>query len=128
MTIDTRKLLIAGGIAILAASISGCMSSGSGGSSASARPGIEGDWDSGDGVAVSSFAGGVFTTKAKDTGNKLADGSYRINGSMIEITVISLIRNTTTNVNCSQVDQNQLNCTSSTGSTFVLRRRVAAPV
>ncbi|MET0598856.1 MAG: hypothetical protein ABWZ57_13445 [Mesorhizobium sp.] len=128
MTIDTRKLLKAGGIAILAASISGCMSSGGGGGggSQSAARGIEGDWDSGDGIAVSSFAGGIFTTKAKDTGNKLADGSYRINGDLIEITVISLIRNTTSSVNCKQVDQNQLNCTSSTGSTFVLRRRVAA--
>jgi hypothetical protein len=128
MAIHTRRLFMAGGIAILAASIAGCQSSGGGGGQASAPRGVEGDWDSGDGIAVSSFAGGIFTTKAKDTGNKLADGSYRVNGDLIEITVISLIRNNTSNVNCKLVTRDQMNCTSSTGSNFVLMRRLGAAV
>ena len=65
----------------------------------------------------------MFTTNALDTGNKLADGTYRVSGNMAEITVISLIRNTTTNVNCLLVSPNQMNCTSSTGQQFVLNRR-----
>lgn len=123
--IEARKLFSATAIAIMAAGISGCVSSGPSNPGASARAGIEGDWISTDGVAVSRFAGGVFTTSALDTGNKLADGNYRINGSTVEITVISLIRKTTTNVNCAQVAPNQLNCTSSTGQNFILTRRGA---
>jgi hypothetical protein len=122
--IEARKLLGATAIALMAAGASGCVSGGSSGQNA-AGSGIEGDWVSNDGVAVSRFSGGIFTTTALDTGNKLADGNYRINGGMVEITVMSLIRKTTSNVNCSQVTQDQLNCTSSTGQSFVLTRRSA---
>ena len=118
-------LVAAGGV------LSACVSSGpsdapGGGPVKSATSGVEGDWLSSDGVAVSRLSGGVFTTTALDTGNKLADGSYRINGSTIEITVVSLIRNTTTNVNCALVSQSQLNCTSSSGQQFILTRRGVA--
>ncbi len=79
-------------------------------------PSVEGEWLSTDGVAVSRFSGGVFETVATDTGNKLADGSYRMaDPRTVEITVMSLIRQTTTNVNCALASPNQLNCTSSTG-------------
>ena len=79
------------------------------------------------GVAISRFAGGVFETVATDTGNKLADGNYRYaDNRTVEITVISLIRQTTTNVNCALANPSQLNCTSSTGQQFVLTRRRAA--
>jgi len=120
--IDARGLLGATAIAFIAAAASGCVS-GSSGSGAGGGSGVEGDWVSNDGVAVSRFAAGIFTTTALDTGNKLADGTYRVNGSVVEITVVSLIRQTTTNVNCAQVSPSQLNCTSSTGQQFVLTRR-----
>ena len=88
------------------------------------RPASKATGSSADGVAVSRLSGGVFTTTALDTGNKLADGSYKVTGSnTVEITVISLIRNTTSSVNCALVTGNQLNCTSSTGQQFVLTRR-----
>jgi hypothetical protein len=122
--IEARRLGYAAAIAILAAGISGCVSSGPSGPAATAA-GVEGDWLSTDGVAVSRLAGGVFTTNALDTGNKLADGSYKVNGNTVEITVVSLIRKTTTNVNCALVAPNQLNCTSSAGQQFVLMRRGA---
>ena len=118
-------LMAAGGI------LSACVSSGPAEGPGNVAPkaaasGVEGDWLSSDGIAVSRLSGGVFTTNALDTGNKLADGSYRVNGSVVEITVVSLIRNTTTNVNCALVSPNQLNCTSSTGQQFILNRRNAA--
>lgn len=114
--------------ALAASALSGCMAMnpGSSGPPVSAAPasGVEGEWNSTDGVAVSRFSGGVFTTTATDTGNKLADGSYRmVDGKNVEVTVISLIRNTTTNVNCTLVTSSQLNCTSSSGQNFVLTRR-----
>ena len=120
------RLLRTGSALLLAAGIAGCVSGGQpggGGGPRAATTGLEGDWVSTDGVAVSRFAGGVFTTSALDTGNKLADGSYRVNGRNVEITVVSLIRNSTTNVNCALVAPTQLNCTTSTGQQFVLTRR-----
>ena len=125
MRIEARIL---GRMAVLSTclvALAGCLGGGggSGGSGAAAPKGVEGEWLSSDGVAVSRLSGGVFTTNALDTGNKLADGTYRVSGNMAEITVISLIRNTTTNVNCLLVSPNQMNCTSSTGQQFVLNRR-----
>ena len=108
----------------MAAALAGCMSAGPiGGPIVSKPSGVEGEWMSTDGVAISRFAGGVAT----DTGNKLADGNYRYaDNRTVEITVISLIRQTTTNVNCALANPSQLNCTSSTGQQFVLTRRRAA--
>ncbi len=120
-----RAVLVAGSISAMSVVLAGCMSSGGGGAggSVAAPQGVEGEWLSSDGVAVSRLSGGVFATNALDTGNRLADGTYRVSGNMAEITVISLIRNTTTNVNCLLVSPNQMNCTSSTGQQFVLNRR-----
>ena len=39
--------------------------------------GVEGNWVDTNGVGLSSFNGGAFTTVAADTGNKLSEGSYR---------------------------------------------------
>jgi len=126
MTI-ARKLFSAAAIAATAAILAGCVSSGPGGGPLAATPqGVEGEWMSTDGVAVSRFAGGTFQTNALDTGNKLAEGSYRMaDNRNVEITMRSLIRQTTSNVNCSMVAANQLNCTSSGGQQFVLTRRPA---
>ncbi len=113
--------------AALSALLAGCVSGGEELSRPMApapQSGVEGSWISTDGVAVSTFSAGVFATTATDTGNKLADGSYRmVDPKTVEITVVSLIRNTTTNVNCALVTTAQLNCTSSAGQQFVLTRR-----
>lgn len=86
--------------------------------------GVDGDWISTDGIAISRFNGGRFETVATDTGNKLAEGSYRYaNARTVEISLRSLIRQTTTNVNCAVATPTQLNCTSSDGNQFVLVRR-----
>ena len=89
--------------------------------------GVDGDWISTDGVAVSRFTGGRFETVATDTGNKLAEGTYRFaDARTVEISLRSLIRQTTSNVNCAVATPAQLNCTSSDGNRFVLVRRAAA--
>ena len=90
-----------------------------------APTGVEGEWLSADGVAVSRFSGGVFETVATDTGNKLADSNYSyLDTRTVQITVVSLIRQTTSTVNCAMATQSQLNCTSSTGQQFILTRKV----
>jgi hypothetical protein len=125
MTI-ARKLFSAAAITAMAAGLAGCMTGGGGGPSAATPTGVEGEWLSTDGVAVSRFSGGVFQTSALDTGNKLADGSYQmVDANNVSITVRSLIRQTTTSVNCTLAAANQLNCTQSTGQQFVLTRRPA---
>jgi hypothetical protein len=89
--------------------------------------GVEGEWVSTDGVAISRFTGGAFETVATDTGNRLANGTYRYSdGKTVAISVTSLIRQTTSSVNCAMVTASQLNCTSSSGQQFVLTRRAAA--
>ena len=99
----------------------------SGGSIAGSPPPggqFNGDWVSTDGVAISRFNNGYFETLATDTGNRLAEGNYNQTGpSSVSISVTSLIRQSTTQVNCAMVTQTQLNCTSSTGSQFSLIRR-----
>jgi hypothetical protein len=125
MTI-ARKLFSIAALAAVSAGLSGCMTGGPGGGPAAGASGVEGEWLSTDGVAVSRFSGGVFQTTALDTGNKLADGSYQmVDDRTVAITVRSVIRQTTSNVNCSLVAANQLNCTQSTGQQFVLTRRPA---
>ena len=124
MTI-ARKLFSAAALAAMSAGLVGCMTGGGpGGCPLAAASGVEGEWLSTDGVAVSRFSGGVFQTTALDTGNKLADGSYQmVDDRTVAISVKSLIRQTTSSVNCALAAPTQLNCTSSTGQQFVLTRR-----
>ncbi len=124
--LNARTLFSAASM-VATVALAGCQMTGPGmgpGPSASRQTGVEGDWLSTDGVAMSSFAGGAFETLAVDTGNKLATGSYRYSDARtIEISVTSIIRQTTSSVNCALVTPQQLNCTSSTGQQFVLTRK-----
>jgi len=124
----TYAALALAGVTFLA----GCQTGGPGPGSApiAVQPtGVEGEWLSTDGVAMSRFTGGVFETLAVDTGNKLATGSYRYSDAKtIAISVTSIIRQTTSSVNCALVTLQQLNCTSSGGQQFVLVRKQAGAV
>jgi hypothetical protein len=110
--------------------LTGCQMSGPGPAPIARQPtGVEGEWLSTDGVAMSRFTGGAFETLAVDTGNKLATGSYRYaDARTIEISVTSIIRQTTSSVNCALVTAQQLNCTSSGGQQFVLVRKQTGAV
>ena len=127
---NAGKFRAAGAVAV-ALALAGCQGFG-GGQPRSGGPvgvpapttGFDGEWLSTDGVALSRFTSGYFETLATDTGNKLAEGNYTQSGpTTVSISVTSLIRQTTTQVNCALVTQTQLNCTSSTGQQFSLIRR-----
>jgi hypothetical protein len=127
MTI-ARKVLSAGAVAGLSAVLAGCMGfGGGGGGGPSARPaqtGVEGSWIDAQGTGLSTLSGGVFSTVATDTGQKLAEGSYVANGATsVQINGTSLIRQSPISFNCLLVSTSQLNCTSSAGQQFVLTRR-----
>ena len=113
-----------------ATAVAGCQTGAPGPRPVAVQPtGVEGEWLSTDGVAMSRFTGGAFETVAVDTGNKLATGSYSYaDAKTIAIQVTSIIRQTTSSVNCALVTVQQLNCTSSGGQQFVLVRRPAGAV
>lgn len=114
-----------------AAILAGCQMSGPGpgpssGPIASQQRGVDGEWMSTDGVAMSRLTGGRFETVALDTGSVVANGSYRyVDSRTVQIEVTSLLRQTTSSVNCALIGPTQLNCTGSDGRQFVLVRRAA---
>lgn len=83
---------------------------------------VDGNWIDPNGI-ISRFNGGVFETRTTDTNEKLAEGNYRyLNPQLVEIDMRSIVRGTASKVNCALVTQSQLNCTTSTGAQFTLRR------
>lgn len=124
----SRKIVSAGVLALLAAAIAGCSTSGgsSGGGAKPAPSGVEGAWLDAKGTGLSTFAGGSFQTVATDTGQKLSDGTYILTGAnSVQINGTSLIRQSPISFNCLLISANQLNCTSGTNQQFTLTRRSA---
>ena len=124
MTIAHRMLGV--GMAGLAAmALAACTTAGPSEPPSYAAPkGVEGSWIDAQGTGLSTLSAGRFQTVATDTGQKLADGSYRLTGTTsVEITGTSLIRQSPISFNCLLVSTSQLNCTSASGQNFVLTRR-----
>lgn len=95
-----------------------------GGRTMAPQTGFEGNWGDTGGVATSTLRAGSFVSVANDTGNRVAEGSYRqIDSRMIELNYTSLLRNTQVRANCILATQNQLNCTNDGGQQFSLIRR-----
>jgi hypothetical protein len=100
--------------------LAGCVA----GAPRSAESALEGQWTDAQGVAISTFSGGRFTTVANDTGARLSEGTYQFRDSQnVDISMTSLIRQTQINVSCALVTPTQLNCTNVQGQNFVLQRR-----
>ncbi len=87
---------------------------------------VEGDWADLGNVATSIFRGGLVATISNDSGIILSNGTYKQFGARgIQIEIYSHVRNSNIRINCALVDSNQLNCTTQTGSQFVLTRKKA---
>jgi hypothetical protein len=128
----TRILGPAGTVALTLV-LAGCQGMGPGPGQMASRPmtpapqmstsQVDGEWASTDGVAISRFSNGRFETVATDTGNRLAEGTYTDRGQgSVEIMLTSLIRQTTSRVNCQMAGAGQLNCTGEAGNQFSLIR------
>jgi len=88
------------------------------------QSGVEGSWIDQQGTGVTNFSGGRFETFAADTLQKLSEGSYTVRpDGVVEISGMSIIRQSPIAFNCATATTTQLNCTSSTGQQFVLTRR-----
>ncbi|MHC1548131.1 hypothetical protein [Phyllobacterium sp. K27] len=125
-----KRLSLGLGSAALTIALAGCMNGpqSDGGPVQRMRPidAVQGQWFDTSGVAFSNFNGGVFETRANDTREKVAEGSYRfVSSNLVEIDLRSLVKGTTQKVNCALVSGGQLNCTSSSGQQFSLTRRSA---
>lgn len=125
----TKSAAAAAGLLALA-TLGGCVMDGPGPGYgygyANRSGGVEGNWSDTGGVATSSFNNGVFVTVANNTGNRLAEGSYRyIDDRNVEINFTSLVRQQSVRANCLVVNPSQMNCTNNAGSQFTLVRRGA---
>ncbi|OHV84640.1 outer membrane lipoprotein Omp10 [Rhizobium sp. LCM 4573] len=117
-------------VLIAAATLSACVSSPppdrlppSSGAQQPRATGVEGSWADPNGI-VSTFQAGTFTTRSTDSNSLLASGNYRnVSPTLVEINMTSLVRKTTSRVNCALVTPNQLNCTQDSGAQFSLARR-----
>lgn len=126
MTI-ARNVFSAGAVAALSVMLAGCLGGGGGGggTTRAAPSGVEGSWIDAQGTGLSTLSGGIFTTVATDTGQKLAEGSYvASSATSVQINGTSLIRQgSPISFNCLLISTSQLNCTSAQGQQFVLTRR-----
>jgi hypothetical protein len=126
MSIAGRVAAVAG-IAMLAG-VAGCSMGGGyrqpGPIAVAPQTGVEGSWIDQQGTGVNNFRGGRFQTFASDTSQKLSEGQYVVRpDGIVEISGMSLIRQSPVAFNCAVTSPSQLNCTSSTGQQFVLMRR-----
>lgn len=124
-----RGIKTIGVVAVTATMLSGCIATGPnfrGGGTAPRTPSFaEGNWQQG-ALASYIFGNGSFVGTATDTGNKVADGTYRyINANTIQISSFSAVQQKTIVANCLLVGSNIMNCTADSGSTFSLSRRGA---
>ncbi|MFC0245870.1 outer membrane lipoprotein Omp10 [Falsochrobactrum ovis] len=123
-----KSMRIIGPLMVMSVVLSACVATGPGGGGnvpvVSRTPaGINGNWVDANGI-VSSFNNGFFETRTTDTNERLAEGNYRnISPQLVEIDLRSIVRGTSSKVNCALVSPSQLNCTSSAGSHFTLTRQ-----
>lgn len=121
-----RGLKQVGVIAVTATMLSGCIATGpsfrSGPTPQRAPSFAEGNWQQG-ALASYVFGNGSFVGTAADTGNKVADGTYRyINANTIQISSFSAVQQKTIVANCLLINGSTMNCTSDSGATFSLTR------
>ncbi len=119
-----RKILALASLPLFVAACQSANYSSPGYSAPPMQQGVEGQWTDPNGI-TSSFYGGRFETRTTDgTNSLLARGTYtQVNPSLVEIDMTSLVRNTSSRVNCALATPNQLNCTSSSGAQFSLVRK-----
>ncbi len=91
---------------------------------APARSPVEGQWQGTDGVAVSTFTAGKFTSNSASTGELLTEGTYtEAPSGLIQLSFYSLRSQKNVAANCLIAEGQRLNCTLDSGTQFVLVRK-----
>ncbi|MDZ5697526.1 hypothetical protein [Chelativorans sp. M5D2P16] len=111
-------------VSVLAASGCAMVAPRGGGPAPTQQSGIEGRWIDQGGIAVSTFRDGQFVSVDARTGGTMSQGTYQFQDrNNIHISMTALARGTQVEVACTMPNPNQLNCTNSMGTNFVLTRR-----
>lgn len=117
-----RTMVVASSLAALAF-VSGCTSTRPHDRLA-AKPSIDGEWVGSDGVAVSAFEGGRFTSRSSATGEKLTEGTYTYRNEVtIDLSFFSVRSKQNTTAACQFLNADQMNCALASGTQFVLMRQ-----
>ena len=83
---------------------------------------IDGTWASGDGVSVTSFNNGRFTTRFTQTNEVLAEGTYLMRGGQATMQWVSIAAQEQRSAVCSFSAANTLRCAPAQGDAFTLTR------
>lgn len=115
-------------IAVVAAlaAVAGCQTGGGSAPSivAPARPAVEGQWIGTDGVAISTFQAGRFTSALAATGEVLTEGTYALGpNDIIQLQFFSVKAQKQVAANCILAEGQRLNCTLDSGTQFTLVRK-----
>lgn len=106
-------------VAIVAATLTACQSARFGG-------GVDGTWISSDGVLVSTFSQGAFTSRVTTTGETVVeDGRYSRTGDKLTLAWTSLVANQRRSAECTVNSPTVMSCTPSQGDAFTLTRTAA---
>ena len=102
--------------AVVAVTLTACQSARFGG-------GIDGTWTSSDGVLVSTFSQGAFTSRVTTTGETVVeDGRYSRTGNQLTLAWTSLVANARRSAECNLSSPTVMTCTPSVGDSFTLTR------
>lgn len=102
-------------IAILAALVlAGCQTMAGGG--------IEGTWASEDGVSVTTFSDGAFSTRVTSTNEVVAEGQYQVAADGLQLTWFSVVANEQRSAVCRRAERNRLVCQPRNGDSFSMTR------
>lgn len=91
------------------------------GPQASRASAMDGKWASADGVFVASFNGGQFTSRFVKTNEVLAQGSYSVAGSNVDMRWLSVATKQQRSASCT-ISGAAVHCNQAGGSAFDLQR------
>ncbi|MDF1607895.1 hypothetical protein PZ897_06890 [Hoeflea sp. YIM 152468] len=87
--------------------------------------GIEGQWVGADGIAISTFSNGTFSSVFSQTGELLTRGNYIMTDAQtVDISFFSMKSERNKKARCLIASTNQMNCTDDGNTQFTLVRRI----
>lgn len=87
---------------------------------------VAGQWLATDGVAVSNFAGGRFSTTLQATGETVTEGTYVETGDKVALDFYSVRQQRQSKASCNFADGGRLECVNDSGAQFALVRRTTS--
>jgi hypothetical protein len=83
---------------------------------------MDGAWTSNDGVFVATFASGNFTSRFTQTGEVLAQGTYTVSGTTVNLVWISAATKQQRAATCTMTASDMATCNQQGGGSFDLKR------